>query len=195
MVAFDCVCWQCSTRDELTAALVELASQKKGEERLETAIKDLYQTTCASCGESIQASAYLWLRGEPFPHARIYTCPVCGDSGEHPITDADVVKVQAVQRADRLHRTRALERVLDGGSDDPGVEEALCVYSSAHVCPFHPPDKLEEFPRQHAKRGAVEALLLSVMDSGNSIWACRRSERPRQLSTPPQYIEKNLWWN
>lgn len=184
------------TRDELTAALVELASQKKGEEWLETAIKNLYQTTCASCGESIQASAYLWLRGEPFPHARIYTCPVCGDSGEHPITDEDVVKVQQLQRADRLHRSRALERVLDSGSDDrASVEEALNIYSSRPLYVlFTLLNKLEGMSLSTRKRELLEALLLSVMDAGNSIWGWpQERERPRQLSTPPQYIEKNLW--
>lgn len=184
------------TRDELTAVLVELASQKKGEERLETAIKDLYQTTCASCGESIQASAYLWLRGEPFPHARIYTCPICGDSGEHPITDEDVVKVQQLQRADRLHRSRALERVLDSGSDDrSAVEEALGVYSSrALYVLFTLLNKLEGMSLTKRKQELLQALLLNVMDAANTIWGWpQERERPRQLSTPPQYIEKNLW--
>jgi len=184
------------TLDELTAVLVDLASQKKGEERLESALKDLYETTCASCGESIQASAYLWLRGEPFPHARIYTCPICGDSGEHPVTDADVVKVQQLQRSDRLHRSRALERVLDSGSDDrAAVEEALGIYSSRPLYVlFTLLNKIEGMSLSPRKRELLEALLLSVMDAGNSIWAWpQERERPRQLSTPPQYIEKNLW--
>ncbi len=184
------------TRDELTAALVELASQKKGEERLETAIKDLYQTTCASCGESIQTSAYLWLRGEPFPHARIYTCPICGDSGEHPITDEDVMKVQQLHRADRLHRSRALERVLDSGSDDrSAIEEALDVYSSRPLYViFTLLNKLEGMSLTKRKRELLQALLLSVMDAANTIWSWpQERERPRQLSTPPHYIEKNLW--
>ncbi len=184
------------SRDELTTALVELASQKKGEERLEAAIKDLYQTTCASCGETIQASAYLWLKGEPFPHARIYTCPVCGDSGEHPITDEDVVKVQQLQRADRLHRSRALERVLDSGSEDRlAVEEALSVYSPRPLYVlFTLINKLEGMSLTARKRELLEALLLTIMDAANSIWSWpQERERPRQLSTPPQYIEKNLW--
>jgi len=35
---------------------------------------------------------------------------------------------------------------------------------------------------------------LTIMDAANSIWSWpQERERPRQLSTPPQYIEKNLW--
>lgn len=184
------------TREELTSAVVELASQKKGEERLENAIREMYRTACASCGEPVQASAFLWRRGEPAPHARFYRCPTCGDSGEHPITDEDVLKVQQLQRADRLHRSRALERVLGGGSEDrAAVEEALSVYPSRPLYVlFTLMNKIEGMSLTGRRRDLLHALMLSVLDAGNTIWAWpQERERPRQLSTPPLYLEKNLW--
>lgn len=186
----------CPTRDELTTAVVELGAQQKGDARLENVIKGLYQTTCASCGESIQASAFLWRRDEPLPHSRSYFCPVCSDSGEHPITDEDALKVQQFQRADRMHRSRALERVLGSGADDrAAVEEALSIYPPrALYILFTLLNKIEGMSVSERKRDLLIALMLSILDAGNTIWAWpQERERPRQLSTPPLYLEKNLW--
>ncbi len=184
------------SHDELTSAVVELASQKKGEDRLENAIRDMYQTACASCGERVQASAFLWRRGESAPHARFYRCPTCGDAGEHPITDEDVLKVQQLQRADRLHRSRALERVVGGSSEDrAAVEEALAVYPPRPLYVlFTLLNKIEGMSLTPRRRDLLHALMLPVLDAGNTIWAWpQERERPRQLSTPPLYLEKNLW--
>ena len=75
---------------EFRAALAELASAKKGEERIEAHLSALYTTDCARCGRSIMADAFIWEKGAPSPYARIYSCQHCGDDGEHPTTSADV---------------------------------------------------------------------------------------------------------
>ena len=182
--------------EEFTSVFGELAAQKKGDERLEISISSLYLTHCASCGEEIQASGYLWRRGESVPYSRIYTCGRCGDSGEHPITDEDIQRLGQITRGERLHRARALERVLGGEVDDrESVEAAIAVYPvRALYVLFTLMNRLEGMRLPARRRELLEALILSLLDAGNAVWAWpEERERPRQLSVPAQYLEKNLW--
>lgn len=184
------------TRVEFTSVIGELAALKKGDERLEISISSLYLTHCASCGKEIQASGYLWRRGESVPFSRIYTCERCGDSGEHPITDEDIQRLEQITRGERLHRARALERVLGGEVDDrESVEAAISIYPvRALYILFTMMNKLEGMRLPERRRELLEALILSLLDAGNAIWAWpEERERPRQLSVPNQYLEKNLW--
>ena len=181
---------------DFSAALSELATQRKGEERLEVMLRSLYATRCASCGGEIQADGFLWRKGANLPHARLYTCPHCQDSGEHPITDEDIQRLQPLQRSEKLHRARALERVLRGKHvEKENVEESLAVYPSRAIYVlFTLMNKLEGMNLPPRRRELLEGLLLTTLDTGNSIWAYPElRERPRQLSVPAQYLEKNLW--
>ncbi len=181
---------------EFNTIIRELGDLKKGDERLESTIRNLYLTRCASCGAEIQASGYIWNRGEPVPHTRIYTCPRCKDDGEHPITDDDAQRLQQIQRSEPLHRSRALARVMGGNLDDrESVEQAISVYPvRALYVLFTLINKLEGMHLPPHRRELVEAVLLSLLDEGNAIWSWpEERERPRQLSIPPQYLEKNLW--
>src|SRR5512139_3980212 len=64
---------------DLQAALAELASARRGEERLEPYLRSLYLTHCAQCGQEVMAEAFLWERDSLSPYARIYRCETCGD--------------------------------------------------------------------------------------------------------------------
>lgn len=181
---------------EFTSVIRELGDQKKGDEQLETSILNLYLTRCASCGAEIQASGYLYNRGEPLPHARFYTCPRCGDAGEHTITDEDIQRLQQVQHSEPLHRSRALARVLGGSVEDrETAEAAINIYPvRALQVLFTLINKMEGMHLTEYRRELLEALLLSLLDAGNAIWSWPgERERPRQLSIPTQYVEKNLW--
>lgn len=183
-------------KNEFVSVFRELGDQRKGEERLENSILKLYLTRCASCGAEIQASAYLWNRGETLPHARFYTCPLCGDNGEHPITDEDIQRLQMVQRSEPMHRSRALSRVMGGNVDDrESVEAAISIYPvRALYLLFTLINRVEGMRLSDQRRDLIDAILLSLMYAGCAIWSWpEERERPRQLSTPPQYIEKNLW--
>ena len=183
-------------KNEFVSVFRELGDQRKGEERLENSILKLYLTRCASCGAEIQASAYLWNRGETLPHARFYTCPLCGDNGEHPITDEDIQRLQMVQRSEPMHRSRALSRVMGGNVDDrESVEAAISIYPvRALYLLFTLINRVEGMRLSDQRRDLMDAILLSLMYAGCAIWSWpEERERPRQLSTPPQYIEKNLW--
>lgn len=183
-------------RSEFIAVLRELSDQRKGEERLESSIRNLYLTRCASCGAEIQASAYIWNRGETLPHTRLYTCPHCKDSGEHPITDEDTQRLQLIQRSEPMHRSRALSRVLGGSVDDrESVQAAISTYPvRALYVLFTLLNRVEGMRLPPKRRDLLDAILLSLMYEGCAIWSWpEERERPRQLSIPPQYIEKNLW--
>ncbi len=182
--------------EDFNSVIRELGDQKKGQERLETSIKSLYATRCASCGAEIQASGFLWTRGEKLPHGRIYDCPHCNDSGEHTITDEDIQRIEQLQRSELMHRSRALSKVLGGNvADRETVEAAINIYPvrSLYVL-FTLMNKMEGMPLSDQRRELLEAILLSLMYSGSAIWSWpEERERPRLLSIPTQYIEKNLW--
>ncbi|MFO3796197.1 MAG: hypothetical protein ACK8QZ_02800 [Anaerolineales bacterium] len=179
---------------EFTAALAELASTRKGEERLEIHIQNLYRTSCPNCQRLTQAEGYLWRRGENAPFAVLYRCSHCGSSGEHATEDTDLAILQGLQAADALHRARALERVTP--LDDPHratVEEALEHYLPRPLYVLSTlTNRLQSISPRH--RQALTALLISLYDLGNSLWSYPAERpRPRQLITPAQFREHNLW--
>lgn len=179
---------------EFRAALAELASARKGEERIEPHIRGLYTTDCARCGRSIEADTFLWEREAASPYARIYTCPYCGDTGEHSATPGDAERASIAIAG--LHRSRALERVAPiNDPDRPNAEEALAVYPPRAVYAlFTLINKLDGISFTPIRRRCLEALLLTTCDQANTLWAYPTSrERPRQLSIPPRYRENNIW--
>ena len=114
---------------EFTAALADLGSIKKGDERLEIHLGSLYLTHCEKCNHLIQAQAFLWRKGEQVPYARIYECSQCGDSGERLATDEDNERAKKISATDALHRSRALERVVSLKDEDRYyAEEAIQHY-------------------------------------------------------------------
>ncbi len=182
--------------DELASVFTELALQRKGSSTLEGAIRSLYFTRCASCGKELEADGFLWHKSESVPFARLYRCPGCGDSGEHPITDSDIQLLQSLQRSDILHRSMALEKVLGRKTEGrENVQEALAIYPARPLYVlFTLINKIDGMSLTPRKRDLLHALLLPVLDAGNAIWSYpEERERPRQLSLPATYIEKNLW--
>jgi hypothetical protein len=183
----------------LRAALADLAASYKGDERLEPHIRSLYLTDCVQCGREIMAEAFLWERGARTPFGRIYHCPYCGDSGEHPASEKDAEKALSFGNIG-LHRARALERVA--GPQDPDrqhVKEALDVYlPRALYAIFNLINKLDRMPvlpSEHTSdRSLLTALLLTTADQANSLWAYPSGRaRPRQLTVPPRFRENNVW--
>ncbi len=56
---------------DFKAALSELETVKKGDERLGPHLQALYRTTCEQCEREVQAQSFLWRKGEDAPYARI----------------------------------------------------------------------------------------------------------------------------
>jgi len=175
--------------------LAELAAARKGEERLETHLQSLYLTDCQKCQQAVQAEAFIWERGGKEPIGRIYHC-ACGDSGEYPASDADRARAAQLAATVGLHRSRALERVTAPHDPDRHhAEEALDCYLPRAVYVLSTiVNKLESLSLTPERRRSLVALILSACDEANTLWP-HPTERPRpkQLTVPPRYLEKNIW--
>jgi hypothetical protein len=180
---------------DLQAALAELSSTRKGDERLETHLQSLYQTECTQCHQQVPAEAFIWERESGSLSGRIYHC-ACGDDGEYPATPADLARAASLAATDSLHRNRALERVTSPGDPDrPHVEEALkCYLPRAVYALITIINKLDGFSPTSEHYRALFALTLSACDEANVLWP-HPAERPRpkQLSIPTRFLEKNIW--
>lgn len=189
-------------RDDMRTALATLAASRKGEERLEPHIKNLYSTNCEQCGHEVIAQAYLWEKGANSPYAKIYECPNCGDNGERTTSSADETKAERFNQ-DILHRARALERVISPNDPDRShVEEALSVYLPRAIYGiFSLINKLDTFQIDSPElvatnplRYNIEALILHACDQANTLWSYPTArERPKQLTVPPRFREINIW--
>ncbi len=180
---------------EYQAALADLASAYKGGERIEPHIRSLYTTECANCKQPVMADYFLWERSADSPAARFYTCLRCGDSGERPATQKDKDRAAAFAKGG-LNRARALERVVPANDPDrEHVEEALSVYlPRALYALFTLINKMDTLNINPARRDRLSALLLSVCDQANTLWAHPTTrDRPRQLNVPSLFRENNIW--
>jgi len=181
---------------EFIAALADLGAIKKGEERLAGHLQSLYFTTCEKCNQQIQAHSFLWRKGEDTPYARIYECPHCGDSGERAATEEDKEHAKRIASTDALHRSRAFERVISLKDEDRiYAEEAIQHYLPRPLYALTTViNRIDSLTLSPERKRALMALILLACDAGNTLWA-HPSERPRpkQLSTPNQFREHNVW--
>jgi len=180
---------------ELVSALAELGASRKGDERLEAHLQSLYLTACANCGKEIQATGFLWQKGEEVPYARLYECPHCEDKGERTVTSADTERAQAVSKTASLHRARVLERVAPPGDPDREyAEEALQAYLPRAVYALATlVNRVDGLDASKEQRRLMTALILGACDSANSLYSNDRP-RPKQLTVSNQFRENNIWF-
>jgi hypothetical protein len=181
---------------EFTAALADLGAIRKGDERLESHLRSLYLTQCEKCEAQIEAQAFLWHKGEDAPYARVYECRHCGDSGERTAREEDLERARRIAETDKLHRSRAFERVVSLNDEDRVyAEEAIQHYLPRPLYVLTTiTNRLDGLNFSETRKRALTALTLLACDAGNTLWA-HPAERPRpkQLSTPNQFREHNLW--
>jgi len=181
---------------EFIAALADLGAIKKSGERLETHLQSLYLTICEKCEKPVHAHTFLWRKGEDLPYAKMYECKHCGDSGEHATNDTDKEIAMQIAGTDALHRTRLFERVIDLKDEDRiYAEEAIEHYLPRPLYALNTIiNRMDSLDLSEIRRRALTALVLLACDAGNTLWA-HPAERPRpkQLSTPNQFREHNLW--
>jgi hypothetical protein len=181
--------------EDLKFALAELAASYIGEERIEPHIRALYNTYCARCGQIVSANAFLWEEGNPSPYSRIYTCPSCGDSGEHPCTTYDASRAGHISGG-RLHKARALERVVAATDQDRiHVEQALSVYIPRALYGLITIiNKLQGLNISETGQKHLSALLLYAFDQSNAMWRVESlGDRRRTLTIPRHFRENNIW--
>ena len=182
-------------KEELIAALQDLATEPKGDDRMEPYIRNFYRVNCADCGAQIEADAFLWKKEDDHPYAALVSCPNCGAKGEQALDISDPKSLEDLPPV-RLHQARALNRIT--GKDDPLREQVMNALSTYPVRPLiilqtiiNKLDSLEQTPR---RRDLLIALILYAADQGNTLWAYPSPrERPRQIVIPSVYQEKNLW--
>ena len=182
-------------REEMVAALSSLAAARRGEERLELHIQQLYQSECDNCDAPVTVEAFLWAHEDKAPYARIYTCGRCQHSGEYPATAADIARAGKFS-AGGLHRARALERVAKKDAPDRAhAEEALDAYLPRAVYVLLTlVNNLDGIPSSQAERRLLTALLLSACDQANTLWRTPAGpERPKQLGRSANFREHNIW--
>lgn len=178
---------------ELRTALADLAVAQKAGERLEPLLRALYRSECAECHQPVEVQAFIWERQASAPGGVLYRCSHCKENFERPASAQDAARAGRFASAE-LHRARALERVTP--LDDPDradAEEALAMYlPRAMYALVTLVNKLESFPP--ARRRGLAALLLAAFDQTNVLWPHPPARlRPRQLTTPPRFLEKNVW--
>lgn len=181
--------------EDLKAALAELAASFIGDERVEPHIRSLYNTYCARCGQIVSADAFLWEHGNPSPYMRIYTCPSCGDSGEHPCSDYDIARASQFSSSGP-HKARALERVVAANDQDRiHVEQALSVYLPRALYGLITViNKIQGLNISPNGQKLLSALLLYAFDQANAMWRVpSQPERRRQLAIPRHFRENNIW--
>ncbi len=181
---------------EFTAALADLGAVKKGDERLAGHLQSLYLTSCEKCNQQIYAQAFLWRKGDAAPYARIYECKHCGDAGERAVTDEDIERARKIAETDSLHRSRAFEKVVALHDEDRVyAEEAIHHYLPRPLYVLTTIiNRLDSLNLSAERKRALTALVLLACDAGNTLWG-HPAERPRpkQLSTPSQFREHNVW--
>ncbi|GAB4543701.1 MAG: hypothetical protein Fur002_16240 [Anaerolineales bacterium] len=179
---------------EFTAALADLSAVKKGDERLGAHLQNLYLTVCQTCEKRIYAQAFLWRKGASAPYAKVYQCPHCGDSGERLAAEEDIERATKIAATDSLHRARAYEKVVALQDEDRiYAEEAIDHYLPRPLYALTTIlNRLDSLNLSPERKRALTALTLLACDAGNTLWTQERP-RPKQLTTPNQFRENNLW--
>jgi len=166
-------------------------------ETLDQHLQSVYETACNLCGKKIQPLGYVWEKDGEIPIAKVYTCPHCGDSGEKPISAPDIQNLERLGKIS-IHRTRAFQRVMQGGDyEKESIETALDCYlpRAIYVCMLLV-NRLEVLVLEKPDRLLLQAILVSVFDQATSLWHWpKKDHRHLQLSLPSRLIEKNLWIN
>lgn len=182
-------------RQDLVAALQDLAIASKGEDRMEPYIRSLYHVNCANCHRQIEADAFLWKKDSDQPYAVKVECGFCGVRGEQPCT-AETLESLTPLPPKRLHMARALNRIAERDHAlREQVENALNAYPTRPLIILQTIiNKLESLEQTPRRRELLIALILSAADRGNTLWAHPSPRnRPRQITFPSVYQERNLW--
>ncbi len=181
---------------EFIAALADLGAIKKGDERLENHLQSLYLTSCEKCNGQIQADVFLWKKGEDVPYGKIYKCEHCSDEGEKVANEEDKERAKKIAETDTLHRSRLFERVVSLKDEDRiYAEEAIEHYLPRPLYALSTIiNRLDSLEISKERKRALTALVLLACDGGNTLWSYpEERKRPKQLSTPNQFKENNIW--
>jgi hypothetical protein len=183
------------SRERFVRILASLAATRKGDERLEKHVEELYKIECPDCSSTNQARMFIWAKGASSPSYAILDCHNCKRKSELPAVLESQQKLVMVVKAG-MHRARAIERIAAGNDPiRPRVEQALESYLVRPLyILFTILNRLESLQLEDEDKTLIQALLISAFDAGNTLWPHPSSNlRPKQLIHPPHIKENNLW--
>ncbi len=187
------------SKEELLPILAEIASLKKGNMRLETFIRSLYQSVCNNCGSNVEIESYIWEKGtnEIVHHLsqKKYHCQNCGQLGEYPITSEDLELFEKIPALEIFELEAANKVVSRNDPQWQTVIDAVRLHPSRSLYVlFTILNKIENLTSNERKQKLLLALMLGIIDYANGLWPYpSRRYRPKQLVLASQFIEHNLW--
>ncbi|MGB9669307.1 MAG: hypothetical protein ACPL0B_02865, partial [Anaerolineales bacterium] len=188
------------SQEELLPILAEIAGLKKGNVRLETFIRSLYQSVCNNCGSKVEVEYFVWEKtaNDLIHHLsqKKYRCLACGQIGEYPISKADLELLEKIPSIDIFEFEAANKVVSRNDSQWQTVLEAVRLHPPrALYVLFTILNKIEDLSSNERKQKLLLALMLSIIDYANGLWPYPpRRYRPKQLALSAQFIEHNLWF-
>jgi len=182
--------------DQFTSVLNSLLNASMADSSVDEYLRSLYLTHCPKCQSLIQAHGYVWERGSDLPAKVIYACPNCGEKGEEAPTRFDLDLLDHINQQKAKFVARARQRVATGQEAEyVGLEEALkCYPNRALHFLMVLINKLDGLSLSSESKHHLMALLVTLMDLGNNLWHWPpKPFRPLTLTTPPIFLERNLW--
>jgi hypothetical protein len=181
--------------EDLRAALAQIAALPKDGTRMENFLLELYKSRCSRCGASVSVDFFIWDKDLGGPSHKVYACEECAQAGEFPATEEDWERALDYARRG-LHHAMAVEQIAPPGDPDRRhAEAAIAAYPGRAIYAITTLlNKVQQLGADPDLGSAVDALLLSAFDAGNSLWGYPDGrERPRQLIASQRYREFNLW--
>jgi hypothetical protein len=183
------------SRERFQHILAILAATRKGDERLEKHLDDLYGVQCPDCGNTGQARAFIWVKGASVPSSAILDCRTCKRRIEVAISVESQQKLIALSKGS-MHRAMAYEKVVAINDPiRPRVEQALESYLTRPLYViFTLLNRLESMQLSVEDEALIRGLFISVFDAGNTLWPHPTSNlRPKQLGQSGHIRENNIW--
>ncbi len=182
-------------RDDFISILADLASVRRGNDRLEPHIQSLYQSECPICHRLMPATTFYWKRNESKPFMSSVNCPICGEGENTNLLDPDflteIINRQALTQSRAMERANPLTEVQKNS-----VQEIInCYTQRALYGLFTIFNRSESMSLSADQHQLLDALLLSACEDSSNLWSWPPGERlrPRTISVSPEYCEKNIW--
>jgi hypothetical protein len=182
-------------KDRFHRILANLAATRKGDERLEKHLEELYGVQCPECGTQGQARAFIWVKGASSPESAILDCLVCKRRIEMSVNIESQKKLAGLSKGG-MHRAMAYEKIAALNDPiRPRVEQALENYLTRPLYVlFTLLNRLESLQLNVEDESLVHGLLISAFDAGNTLWSQPSLNlRPKQLGQAGHIRENNLW--
>ncbi|MDO9065515.1 MAG: hypothetical protein Q7U96_00325, partial [Chloroflexota bacterium] len=118
---------------DLNTGFTRLAETPKGETPLRNHLRQLYQTTCPRCGQSVIASHFVWSRQLDRPTQKCYHCPTCQQARTEPVNEADLAVTGGFE-ARGFHYWAIVERLAPPDEESRAlVQRLLALYTPRNL--------------------------------------------------------------